>query len=222
MSKVKNKAEKLVIVSDIDGVVAEFTYNACLLMNQIFGKPEKPIKTDQMPTWGFGCFGLSEKDEDVFWEHVSNSDHYWLNQQEMYPGIVKGFNELQDTTTAVYWCTNKSHTRGATAEVQTYLWLQKYGFANPCVVVSNDKGNFCKSVAADMFIDDKASNVLEVLDKSPETECYFLVHPYGKQYEDELSSKGAVIITNTKEFVEAVKIKKAFVPLLKQISMCCK
>jgi hypothetical protein len=210
MAKVKNKEQKLTIVSDIDGVVAEFTRNATIMMKELFGRPEEPVQTVNMTSWGFESLGISSQEEDVFWQRVSDSEHYWLDQQELYPGIVKRFADLLDAQTAIYWCTNKTHTKGATAETQTFLWLQKYGFPNPCVVVSNDKGYFCKSVAADFFIDDKASNVLDVISESPDTTCFYLVHKYGEEHVDEVKGKGAIIVRDTNDFVEMIKLKKTF------------
>jgi hypothetical protein len=215
---IKNQDKKLTIVSDIDGCVAEFIYNACVALKELYGTPEVPIFTTHMPTWGFESLGVNSEQEKGFWAYVNSTEHYWLNQQEMYPGIVKEFAECVDSSTVVYWCTNKTQTNGASAETQTALWLQKYGMPLPNVVVSKEKGHFCKSVAATLFLDDKASNVLDVLEKSPETSCYYLSHKYGVEHEKEVESKGGKTIYHTREFLTEVKKRQE---IIQQVSVCC-
>jgi hypothetical protein len=203
--KVKNKDKKIIAVADVDGVVAEFWFNASILMKKLFGIPKEPVRDVQAKDWGFEWIGLNKEDEELFWSVAAKTKNYWYDQQEVESGIVRKFAELNTDRSTLYWCTNKMDTIGGTAEMQTNLWMQKYGCSSPNVVVSKEKGYFCKSINANFFIDDKASNILDVLTNSPDTHCCFLCKPYQEKHLDEVATAGAMIISHPDEFLEMVK-----------------
>jgi len=204
-----------VIVSDLDGVLSDFYLPATKLLKQFYGKPELPIRGVDAQTWGFQSLGISTEQENEFWGKISEVENFWLKEPEIIEGIVQEFwerignNNLQRT---VYFCTTRGGTLGMSVEDQSAYWLAKNGWLKyPHIIVTKHKGLICKALKADYFVDDKASNVIDVMKASPETHSFFLLSLYQK---DELEEVMRVhhefrarltVITSIYDFIEAVE-----------------
>lgn len=198
-----NEDKKIIIVSDIDGVVCDFYYGATQLSSALYGQPTKPIKSANADLWHI----TDDPDIDKkVWEVIKFHDSFWSNLPETEPGITKKFADLVTDKSALYFCTTRPDSHDEASPNIAARWLNKHGVELPNVVVTKKKGQFCDCVNADFFIDDKWKNIKNVLTHSEKTACFFLVHPYSERYVEEAEQhKQVKIIHDPSEFIRAVK-----------------
>lgn len=198
----KTEHTREVIVMDVDGVVADFIFSMTQITKQLFGKPEYPVGTFQAEAWGVEWLGLTKVDEDKFWEHIrTSSEPFWENEREIVPGLISKISYLVEDST-FYFCTTRDDCASGSAQAQTRRFLETNGFFKPNVVVSDKKGDFCYSVNANYFIDDKFSNCKEVIQKSPKTLVYFLMLNSQKEFKEEAESLGMCVVTSVATFLD--------------------
>lgn len=186
--------KRAVIVVDVDGVVADWFHSASHIMKMMYGVPRFPISNYGATTWGFGCAGLTKEQEDKFWDWLhSSEDRFWESEREMEPGCVARFYNQSIEDATWYWCTTRDDQKNGTAQEQTVQFLRNNCFYDPCVVVSDRKEDFCYSVHADMFIDDKFSNCKKVKEKNPDCRVIFLLMPYQLEFVEEAKAMGMVV-----------------------------
>lgn len=208
----KSKYSRAVVVMDVDGVVADFCFSMTQILKELFGKPEYPIGNFQAEAWGIEWLGLKKEDEDVFWAYLRNSDEpFWESEREMVPGLLKKayekFRGVDGNRDFVwYFCTTRDDCKAGSAQWQTRRFLERNGFYDSNVVVSDKKGEFCLSVNADYFIDDKFTNCEEVRTKSPNTKVYFLMLQGQSKHKGKALELGMEIVTSTQDFLNALPV----------------
>jgi glycopeptide antibiotics resistance protein len=63
----------------------------------------------------------------------------------------------------VFFLTRRPETGGAPAQAQTERWLERHGFARPCVhIVRGSRGKLVHALGLDLLIDDTLANCLDV------------------------------------------------------------
>jgi len=143
------------IVLDIDGVLANFIGPAVEKGYELAGRLGPG-------PWVQRCWddygGLSPKEVTALWQWIRENSHFWGDLPPLIS--VKEANSivaLENAGHRVYFATNR---RLPGALDQTQLWLQTHiGLGFPSVVLTKRKGEFCRCVDADFYIDDKSENV---------------------------------------------------------------
>lgn len=143
------------IVFDIDGVLANFIGPAVKKGYELAGRAEPE-------GWVQSCWddygGLTKPEIAKLWEYIRENPRFW---HELPP--IPTAKELVQITRAssnghnIYFATNR---RLPGALDYTLCWLSYHtGMAFPSVVLTKRKGEFCRVVDADYYIDDKSENV---------------------------------------------------------------
>lgn len=143
------------IVFDVDGVMADFITPAVKKGYELAGRPEPTGWIQQ----GWDDYGGLTKDEiSKLWEYIKSNPDFWYGLP-----LLATVRELTDIVRAncnghnIYFATNR---RLPGALDWTLAWLRKHtGMEFPCVVLTKRKGEFCRVVDADYYIDDKSENV---------------------------------------------------------------
>lgn len=200
----KTKHSRTVVVMDVDGVIADFCFSMTKIMKELFGTPEYPIGTFQAEDWGVEWLGLKKSHEDEFWDYIRESETpFWENEREMIPGIVrKAYEVFRKHDLVWYFCTTRDDCKVSSAQEQTKNFLHFNGFYDANVIVSDKKGDFCNSVNADYFIDDKFSNCEEVREKSPNTKVVFLALASQAKYKERGHFLDMTVVTSTQQFLD--------------------
>lgn len=207
MSNAKSKYNRKVVCIDLDGVLADFYFAMTKWLSDTYGKPDYPIGSYQAEGWGVEELGLQKMHLDKFWEWVYDGGRFWSNLREMEPGIVSRlYWGMPWDTFTVYFCTTREDTKTMTAQRQSHNWLSGYGWDCPNVIVSDRKGDFCKSVDAAFFLDDKFSNCVEVCEKSPDTAVFWLALKSQQKYLSEAyKHPNMKVIYHFREFEKAMQ-----------------
>lgn len=144
-----------VVVFDVDGVLADFINYAVDLGYQLANRP-CPTKWVQQGWDDYG--GLSEYEVKRLWAHIEIHPDFWFHLPCLLTDAEKDLvDELYYRGHRVYFATNR---RLPGALEYTTRWLTyNLSIANPHVVITKRKGEFCRVVDADYYIDDKSENV---------------------------------------------------------------
>jgi hypothetical protein len=145
------------IVFDVDGVLAYFIGPAVEKGYELTGRlgPGPGL-------WVQRCWddygGLTSDEVQVLWKWIKENPTFWFDLPPLISvEEANGIVALENAGHRVYFATNR---RLPGALDQTRLWLQTHiGIGCPSVVLTKRKGEFCRCVDADYYIDDKSENV---------------------------------------------------------------
>lgn len=142
------------VVFDIDGCLANFIGPAVAKGYELAGvkAPENWVQTH------WDDYGGMDKHQIInLWKWIIENPEFWYSLPSLLTEEEeKGICQLIFDGHKVYFATNR---RLPKAELYTTLWLEcNIGLSGP-VVITKRKGEFCRVVDADYYIDDKSENV---------------------------------------------------------------
>lgn len=191
---------------DVDGVLGNFfsLYERLTIKTtgrDLFGDKAYPAQLPQCWNWP-ESFGYTDKEMQAVWAAIKADPGFWL-QEEPLQGATELLTELCKLDDQVYFITDRP---GVNPQLQTAVWLQMQGYMLPSVIISSaskgpTKGECCKLLKVSRYVDDKAENILDVLEKSPDTKAHLLAYPYNQFAQEEISAKGGIIIGSAVEFL---------------------
>lgn len=196
------------IVFDVDGVLADFMTGFLQVASGLF---ERPLaESGEQRAWDVYP-GMAADEVTTTWAFIAHHPQFW----EHLPATasVEEFTAIRKLILdghRVYFATNRK-THGALQA--THLWLFKHivlpappdDFIPLNVITTHRKGEFCKVVEADYYIDDKSENVdcaIWMTDKK--TKSYVITRPYNSGQFAPHSAK-ALRVENVAQFIAAVK-----------------
>jgi 5'(3')-deoxyribonucleotidase len=143
------------IVFDIDGVLADFVAHFTKTAGRVTEKPLPVTCTYGHIAWDLFP-GLSPEDVTKTWAYIAHNSSFWTEL----PSLLSEEDRNQLTSLrshTVYFATSR-RTPGALSASKEWIYAN-LGIVQPSVVVTHRKGEFCKVVDANYFIDDKSENV---------------------------------------------------------------
>lgn len=170
------------IVFDIDGVLANFMQGFLQVASGLFER--QIIDTQEQRTWDVYP-GMKGEEVTKVWAFIAQHPQFWEHLPPY--AIAEEFEAIRQLIVdghRVYFATNRK-TNGALQT--THLWLFKHivvpasdgAFVPLNVITTHRKGEFCKVVEADYYIDDKSENVdcsIWMTDKK--TKSFVITRPY--------------------------------------------
>lgn len=167
---------------DIDGVLANFTDSYSRILMDLDPSLQFPNASKSWPTtWYWDrAAGTSKDTENQAWELVKAST-FWGMLKPLDGGIetLQYLSVLRSLGHDIIFITSRP---GKLAKLYTEMWLAGHGMPNPTVIIADAKGPVAASLALDVFIDDRDKNIQDVLDHSPETQCYIIDWAYNKDF----------------------------------------
>lgn len=164
------------IVFDIDGVLADWSTGFSRWAKSVY--PDVPVVTHaECSAWDVRP-GMTSEMERVIWDLIKQDSRFWVELPSLATDKeLSDISYLMKTGHNVYFATNRK-TPGALRATRT--WLSLYlDNSNINVIITHRKGEFCKVVDADYYIDDKSENVdcaIWMTDKK--TKSYVIARPY--------------------------------------------
>jgi deoxypyrimidine-specific 5' nucleotidase type C protein (NT5C) len=167
------EGEKVTLVFDIDGVLADFTtaYANLLIKTTgtdklVDGWKDKLAAREWPTTWYWDREAGYTKEEEVrVWsDYITKQGIFWENLDAIDGAgeIIKYINKLAKKGINIYFIT---HRMGEKAKLQTEKWLYGLGMDYPTVILSGDKAPLLYSLGANFFIDDKPETIMDICDK---------------------------------------------------------
>lgn len=169
-----------VIMLDVDGVLANFTYGFSLLANEMFGFPV--VHTHEQPTWNFSGEGrLTKVQESAVWTRIRQTVGWWEGLQPLVsPSVFCRISNLGGHHEVLFTTSRVSSVTPPGAE--TKAWLHTLGVLLPSVIVSPKKGEIARAVGATHSLEDKAENAWSIhwISDIPQTASYLINRPYNQ------------------------------------------
>lgn len=168
----------MILGLDVDGIFSNFSTGYAKVLTEETGIIFPDYSKVEPETWYWEReAGVTKEQEAKVWERIKASPYFWLDL-EPHEGAVDFLNKLNETFHEVYFITDRP---GHRSQDQTVQWLS-YWIDSPSVIISrHGKGVVCKAIGIEVYLDDKQENILDVLEKSPLTDCYMLNKPYNKE-----------------------------------------
>jgi len=125
------------------------------------GAPVEPAADNEPPLLKLK---LTKRQQGRLWEHVESIENFWQTLGECEPGIVERLGRLaSERRWEIIFLTKRPEGAGATAQLQTQLWLESRGFHLPSVyVVQGSRGRIAAALGLDVVVDDRPENCLDV------------------------------------------------------------
>lgn len=125
------------------------------------GAPAEPAADHEPPLLKLK---LTKRQQGRLWEHVESIENFWQTLGECEPGIVERLGRLaSERRWEIIFLTKRPEGAGATAQLQTQLWLESRGFHLPSVyVVQGSRGRIAAALGLDVVVDDRPENCLDV------------------------------------------------------------
>lgn len=191
------------IVFDVDGVLADFMMGFTQVAYHLFGaKQVEPYSQVQATQW-YWHPDYEESEITQALAFTQTSRDFWKNLDCLVGESDRGLFSVNEDQYNIYFATHRS---APNAKQQTETWLvRKFGMLKPTVVITKNKGEFCKAVAADYAIDDKAENACCIAWLSPGTQSFILDRPYNQFDPDYFGSSKVRRVKTVGRFWEIIK-----------------
>lgn len=187
------------IVFDLDGVLCNFIGPAVKKGYELAGRPEPE-------NWVQSCWddygGLTKDEIAKLWKYIEENPNFWSELPPLFS--VTESNDvvwLLHEGCRIYFATNR---RFPGAYEATLDWLDMFMGFSQGLVITKRKGEFCRVVDADYYIDDKSENVdCAIWLTDGKTKSYVMDSPTNRgQYAPHSSKAGRV--HSISEFLEEV------------------
>jgi hypothetical protein len=174
---------------DLDGTLADMEGELIRQAEILFGQPmarpvdSRPPSGEINPAFAGGAPGgapaepaadnneppllklkLTKRQQGKLWGHVESIENFWQTLRECEPGIVERLGRLAgERRWEIIFLTKRPEGAGATAQLQSQLWLEARGFHLPSVyVVQGSRGRIAAALGLDVVVDDRPENCLDV------------------------------------------------------------
>jgi 5'(3')-deoxyribonucleotidase len=199
------------IVFDIDGVLADFIAGFMRVAKEVVGRDLPYVDTLTHEHWD-SFPGLTDEEVAGTWEYIRKYQGYefWrtLTPIALYAEFMSiAALMLEGEEYRVYFATNRQTPDALAASTR---WLagqlsEDVLFLRVHVVITKRKGEFCRAVDADYYIDDKSENVdcaIWMTDKK--VKAFVIDRPYNRGVYAPHSSS-AKRVFSIAEFLEEVR-----------------
>ena len=200
------------IVFDIDGVLADFIKGAVDVARGLFeGKSFPDVTTLSHQQWDVYP-GMDASEVTKVWQFIAQHPQFW---QHLSPLASKEeFSAIKDLIAGghrVYFATNRK-TPGALG--CTHMWLYQHlvwnsetsDFVPINVITTHRKGEFCKVVEADYYIDDKSENAdCATWMTDGRTKSFVITRPYNSGAKAAHSHKVKTVVSVAEFLAEVTK-----------------
>ena len=189
------------IAIDVDGVVADFDRRMWDLAKSRFGT-QMPARFKPPTDWNWKSWKLTEVQVSELWEEVRGIKDFWLQLKPL-PFTID--LRLPQKWAEFVFITSRVPSGGAPVGEQTAEWLYRnFGLRWPHVIVASNKGEVCRALHVDVFIDDKPSNCTDVQENSPGTRVFLCKAPHNANWTPPV---GIERVENFDSFLERIRLE---------------
>lgn len=195
---------------DVDGVLANWDRGFRVKLIQASGRRLCPPEFEP-PVWNWPQHYGYTDDEITSAYHLQALDPFFWEELKPMPGahdfmektwrlfgnvnVLIRNGRLPDTmdvfSPEIYFITSR---RGPAVKEQTHTWLQENGWtpANTSVLINRhgDKGDVCKALGVNVFVDDRPENCVDVYRKCPGARIFLIDRAHNRGVQQGLKQMG--------------------------------
>ncbi len=182
---------------DLDGVVADFRGAFRALATRELGRGAGDAETD-----------LSKQDVDRLWKRVAASSNWWLGLSPYEPDqIARLYARARSARWEVFFMTSRPPSAGDSVQLQTQVWLERFGFYLPAVLTTpaGARGELARSLRLDVAVDDRMVNCLEIISASNAKALLLARGEPEPRVREAAESRGIGLVTTLSECLNAIE-----------------
>lgn len=154
---------------------------------------------DEPDTWEWPAkFGYTKQEEELAWQHIDTHPQWWLHLA-VYPDANVPLVDYAAAGHALYFITAR---RGAHVQYVTTEWLALNYKIQAAVILTKQKGLFCKSLGIDAFIDDKPEMAIDVKLHSSRTRVHLRKRPHNVSVQTTLLKSNILLTDSVATFLD--------------------
>ena len=146
---------------DVDGVLADFRTCFRSLATRELGQRVGDVEAQ-----------LSKGDIERLWKTVAQAPNWWLDLPSYEPDQLARLYALSRTGRwEVFFMTSRPPSAGDSVQLQTQVWLERFGFYMPTVLTApaGARGELARALRIDLVIDDHLVNCVDIVGASNAT-----------------------------------------------------
>lgn len=182
---------------DVDGVVADFRSAFRALAQRELGRAADDVEKE-----------LSKPDVDRLWRTVAGSVNWWVGVPPYEPDqISRLYTESRRCRWEIFFMTSRPASAGDTVQLQTQVWLEKYGFILPSVLTApaGARGELARSLRLDLTIDDRMVNCLEIISASNSKALMVLRGNVEAGTRESAEARGIGVVSSLSQGLDAIE-----------------
>jgi hypothetical protein len=182
---------------DVDGVVADFRTAFRAIAERELGIAPDDIEKE-----------LSKPEVERLWRNVSAASNWWLDVPAYEPDqIERLYAQVRRARWEVFFMTSRPPSAGDSVQLQTQVWLERYGFYLPSVLTtpSGARGELARALRLDLALDDRLVNCLEIISASNAKALMILRAPSDPRAGETAEARGIGVVPTLGQALDAVE-----------------
>lgn len=183
---------------DVDGVLADFRTAFRALAAKELGHRES-AEVDQE---------LSKKDVDRLWKAVATAPNWWGDLPPYEPDqLARLYSLARGGRWEVFFMTSRPPSSGDTVQLQTQVWLERYGFYMPSVLTApaGARGELARSLRIDVIVDDHLVNCMEIVGASNARVLHMARGPLDDERRQQAEARGVGVVNTLAAALDAIE-----------------
>jgi hypothetical protein len=182
---------------DVDGVVADFRTAFRALAERELGRSAEDVEAE-----------LSKADVERLWRLVAETSNWWLDLPAYEPDqIVRLYDRARHGRWEIHFLTSRPPSAGDSVQLQTQVWLEKFGFFLPAVMTTpaGARGEIARALRLDVLVDDRMVNCMEIIGASNAKALLIARGSNQPQVREAAESRGVGVVTSFAQALDAVE-----------------
>ena len=182
---------------DVDGVVADFRTAFRAVAERELGTAPEDVEKE-----------LSKPDIERLWRQVGAASNWWLDVPAYEPDqIGRLYAQVRRARWEVFFMTSRPPSAGDSVQLQTQVWLERYGFFLPSVLTTpaGARGELARALRLDLALDDRMVNCLEIISASNAKALMILRDPPDSRAGEAAEARGIGVVPTLARALDAVE-----------------
>src|SRR5918994_7456962 len=171
---------------DVDGVLADFRTAFHTLATSELGSRSGDIEAE-----------LTKGDIERLWKAVARAANWWVDLPPYEPEQIARLYELsRKGRWEVFFLTSRPPSGGDTVQLQTQVWLERFGFYMPSVLTApaGARGELARSLRIDLIVDDHLVNCMEIVGASNAKVLHMARGPLDEERRQQAEARGVGVV----------------------------
>lgn len=181
---------------DVDGVVADFR----AAFHALAGHESTSRQADRGAE-------LSKTDVEGLWKAVAARPNWWMDLPAYEPEAIAQLYALaRRGRWEVFFLTSRPPSAGDSVQIQTQVWLERFGFYLPAVLTApaGARGELARALRLDLVMDDRLADCLEVVAMS-NAKALLVARDEAAAHREAAESRGVGVVASLAAALEAVE-----------------
>jgi hypothetical protein len=182
---------------DVDGVVADFRRAFRALAEREFGIAAEDVEAE-----------LSKADVERLWKSVAATTNWWVDVPAYEPEqIARLYAQARRSRWEVFFMTSRPPSAGDSVQLQTQVWLERFGFFLPSVLTTpaGARGEVARSLRLDLALDDRLVNCMEIISASNSKAVLIARGATDAKSREGAEARGIGVVTTLAQGLDAVE-----------------